>query len=129
MIPSRRPEPDAAALKRRFAAPMLRDARWRAVHQAGRGLLVAYWVACLAILAAGADRVRPEIRQGAVEWLMTREGEHPFRNCTEAHRAGVYDIPSWSRAYTERQDGDGDGLACEPPPGGRRYHLLPALRW
>ncbi|WP_363080454.1 excalibur calcium-binding domain-containing protein [Phenylobacterium sp. RIFCSPHIGHO2_01_FULL_69_31] len=37
-----------------------------------------------------------------------------FPSCAAAHAAGVYDIPIGSPAYSPRQDGDGDGLACEP---------------
>lgn len=36
-----------------------------------------------------------------------------YINCTEAHNAGVYDIPESSPAYRSRQDADHDGIACE----------------
>jgi hypothetical protein len=84
-----------------------------------RTLLIAYWIGCLGVIGFGLDHLHPEIRGAAIEKLVTWHGDRPFPNCAAAHAAGVYDIPSWSRAYTDRQDGDDDGLACEPPPGGR----------
>jgi Excalibur calcium-binding domain len=39
-----------------------------------------------------------------------------YRNCTEAHNAGVYNIPKGDPAYWPDGDRDGDGFACEPKP-------------
>ncbi len=36
-----------------------------------------------------------------------------YKNCTEAHNDGVWDIPSSDEAYWEDGDRDGDGIACE----------------
>lgn len=104
------------------------QAKFRQIHRprGRRGLrllLAAYWVACLCVIVFGLDRLHPEARIAATEALVTWHGEQPFSNCAAAHAAGVYDIPTWSRAYTQRQDGDEDGLACEPPPGGRALRL------
>jgi hypothetical protein len=41
----------------------------------------------------------------------------PYRNCTEAHADGRYNIPSNDPAYRPQLDRDGDGLACEPYKG------------
>ncbi len=38
----------------------------------------------------------------------------PYRNCSEAHADGRYNIPSTDPAYRSQLDRDGDGLACEP---------------
>ena len=38
----------------------------------------------------------------------------PFAGCNGAHAAGYYNIPRSSPGYSPYQDGDGDGLACEP---------------
>lgn len=41
----------------------------------------------------------------------------PYRNCSEAHADGRYNIPSSDPAYSPKLDRDGDGLACEPYKG------------
>ncbi|OBK40626.1 calcium-binding protein [Mycobacterium sp. 1245111.1] len=41
----------------------------------------------------------------------------PYRNCTEAHADGRYNIPSDDPAYRSALDRDGDGYACEPYKG------------
>jgi hypothetical protein len=41
----------------------------------------------------------------------------PYRNCTEAHADGRYNIPSSDPAYRPQLDRDGDGFACEPYKG------------
>jgi hypothetical protein len=43
----------------------------------------------------------------------TQPSDDGYDNCTEAHDAGVYDIPESSSAYKSSQDADGDGVACE----------------
>ncbi|MEV6791105.1 excalibur calcium-binding domain-containing protein [Streptomyces sp. NPDC051320] len=40
-------------------------------------------------------------------------GPASYKNCTDAHRHGVYDIPRSSPAYRPALDRDGDGIACE----------------
>jgi Excalibur calcium-binding domain len=41
----------------------------------------------------------------------------PYKNCSEAHADGRYNIPSTDPAYSPKLDRDGDGLACEPYKG------------
>jgi hypothetical protein len=40
----------------------------------------------------------------------------PYRNCSEAHADGRYNIPQDDPAYSPKLDRDHDGLACEPNP-------------
>lgn len=104
-------------------------------------LLVAYWTGCLTVITFGLDRLYPEVRPAITSRLATLAAQavaapaaidagnvsptpgfearsvrpvRSFRTCAAAHAAGVYDIPAGSPAYRLRQDGDGDGLACEP---------------
>ena len=72
-----------------------------------RDLVVVGGVVLLAI--AGAVQ---EHRRRAAEPIQM----FPYRNCSEAHAAGVRNIRSGDPRYTARQDRDGDGLACEPYP-------------
>ncbi|MCB0929628.1 MAG: excalibur calcium-binding domain-containing protein [Mycolicibacterium insubricum] len=37
----------------------------------------------------------------------------PYKNCTEARKAGDVNIPSSSDKYGPHLDRDGDGIACE----------------
>ena len=37
----------------------------------------------------------------------------PYRNCTEAHRDGRYNIPKGDPDYQPKLDRDNDGIACE----------------
>lgn len=37
----------------------------------------------------------------------------PYRNCTEAHQDGRYNIPRGDPAYQQKLDRDNDGIACE----------------
>lgn len=37
----------------------------------------------------------------------------PYKNCTEAHKDGRYNIPQGDPDYKSSQDRDGDGVACE----------------
>jgi hypothetical protein len=38
-----------------------------------------------------------------------------YPTCSDAHDAGVYNIPQDDPAYWPDGDRDGDGYACEPP--------------
>jgi hypothetical protein len=38
----------------------------------------------------------------------------PYKNCSEAHADGRYNIPQDDPAYSSKLDRDGDGIACEP---------------
>ncbi len=37
----------------------------------------------------------------------------PYRNCTEAHKDGRYNIPKGDPDYQSKMDRDNDGIACE----------------
>jgi hypothetical protein len=37
----------------------------------------------------------------------------PYRNCTQAHQDGRWDIPQNDPDYWSGGDRDGDGIACE----------------
>ncbi|MCV7254163.1 excalibur calcium-binding domain-containing protein [Mycobacterium hackensackense] len=37
----------------------------------------------------------------------------PYKNCTEAHKDGRYNIPQGDPDYKDSQVRDGDGVACE----------------
>ncbi|MCV7442260.1 excalibur calcium-binding domain-containing protein [Mycobacterium paraense] len=39
--------------------------------------------------------------------------EPPYKNCTEAHKDGRYNIPRGDPAYQQKLDRDNDGIACE----------------
>nr|WP_232069021.1 excalibur calcium-binding domain-containing protein [Mycobacterium mantenii] len=43
--------------------------------------------------------------------LATASG--PYRNCTEAHKDGRYNIPKGDSDYQPKLDRDNDGIACE----------------
>ncbi|MEG3629740.1 excalibur calcium-binding domain-containing protein [Streptomyces poriticola] len=45
------------------------------------------------------------------------EGNHPFKNCTEAYENGVSNIPaSDEEHYGKHLDRDNDGVGCDNPP-------------
>lgn len=44
------------------------------------------------------------------------QADPPYKNCTEAHKEGVYNIKKGDPGYESRLDRDGDGVACEPKP-------------
>lgn len=83
-------------------------------------LFVLYLVVCLSVLAAGANKVWPQAGARVAALLKTPAMglERPFPNCAEAQAAGYFNIPVGSPAYEPKQDGDADGLACEPYRGG-----------
>jgi Excalibur calcium-binding domain len=61
-----------------------------------RTLIVALAIACAAIAAAP-----------------VAAAHGPYKNCTEAHQDGRYDIPKGDPDYWPAGDRDGDGIACE----------------
>jgi hypothetical protein len=84
-----------------------------------RRLLQFYWLTCAAIIVLGLNQVYPRVGH-KIAWAFedpAYELTKPFRNCAQAHYAGYFNIPRGSKAYVERQDGDGDGRSCEPYPG------------
>lgn len=123
----------ARRLKRRFRAAT--SAARPGLRAFCRSLLAAYWLGCLVVIGLGLDSLYPDVRATLTRQALAPntvagfEGfatdtprwspryAHPFRNCAAAHAAGVYDIPLGSPAYSPRQDGDRDGLSCEPPRG------------
>ncbi|WP_419666250.1 LAETG motif-containing sortase-dependent surface protein [Streptomyces sp. 2-1] len=45
------------------------------------------------------------------------DGNHPFKNCTEAYENGFSDIPrSDTEHYADDLDRDQDGIGCDQPP-------------
>lgn len=44
------------------------------------------------------------------------QADPPYKNCTEAHQDGVYNIKKGDPGYQSKLDRDGDGIACEPKP-------------
>lgn len=121
---------DLEELNRRLAAQSSRRRR----VELGRGLLriVAcgaiqfYWLVCGAVILIGLDAAYPAAGQRLAYAFAdpSLALDRPFASCTQAHANGYYAIPRRSRAYAAGQDGDGDGRACEPPPG-----RLPDLIW
>lgn len=95
------------------------DAARRALSLLGRRLLQFYWLTCLAIIALGLNQLYPQVGEKIAYAFRdpALDLKGPFRTCAAAHYAGYYNIPRGSKAYVERQDGDGDGRACEPYPG------------
>lgn len=128
--PSVRPmqplEGPASAERARRLKQQFQSVRPRACVMSGLGrrLVVAYWAGCIAVIGVGLDRLYPDVRPRLMEAPLVSNAvatlypvaqyDRPFPNCAAAHVAGVYDIPQGSPVYTQRQDGDGDGLACEP---------------
>jgi len=121
-----------ADVRRRFRAvgrgPRISMRVRRRLGDLGRGLLIVYWLGCVAVIAAGVNRADPDLWPTVQRALPGPHIDHPFANCRAAHAAGVYDIPFWSPGYTSAQDGDGDGKACEPGPGERGYWAMARLR-
>lgn len=39
---------------------------------------------------------------------------YEFSGCNAVRAAGLDPLYSWERGYSERMDGDRDGIACEP---------------
>lgn len=130
----------AAQLRARVGPTSPRRRPSAGFAKAGLRLLISYWIVCLAVIAVGLDRLFPEVRAAlatpvievpspepfAPEPAATFEparlatapdappqARRPFPTCGAAIRAGVYNIPAGSPAYTPDQDGDADGVACE----------------
>lgn len=53
---------------------------------------------------------------GSVAQAAAATAGPPYRNCSEAHADGRYNIPRDDPAYSSKLDREGDGLACEPKP-------------
>ncbi|MGN6337146.1 excalibur calcium-binding domain-containing protein [Mycobacterium sp.] len=50
---------------------------------------------------------------GAAATAPAATASGPYRNCTEAHKDGRYNIPKGDPDYRPKLDRDNDGLACE----------------
>ncbi|MFG2022406.1 LAETG motif-containing sortase-dependent surface protein [Streptomyces sp. NPDC048825] len=44
------------------------------------------------------------------------DGDHPFKNCTEAYDNGYSNILEGDEHYADRLDRDKDGIGCDQPP-------------
>lgn len=99
----------AQSLKTRF-----RIRRW------GGRLLLLYFAVCVAAIVISLNGLYPGASRRLTYALRdpAMDLTQPFASCAAAHAAGFYNIPRGSNAYAEGQDGDGDGLACEPYSGG-----------
>lgn len=53
------------------------------------------------------------IISGATVTAPVASASGPYRNCTEAHRDGRYNIPKGDPDYRPKLDRDNDGIACE----------------
>lgn len=41
------------------------------------------------------------------------QADPPYKNCSQAHADGRYNIPRGDPAYQQKLDRDNDGIACE----------------
>lgn len=56
-------------------------------------------------------------RAAVVAYVKVRMTDQHYSGCTAVRAAGRKDIARWDPSYRSSMDGDGDGLACEPPRG------------
>jgi len=77
-------------------------------------VLIVCLTLCLFAIALGLDRMYPMARPSLHHALHQDLPRRPFPDCEAAHTAGVFSIPRGSPAYAPEQDGNGNGLACEP---------------
>lgn len=62
--------------------------------------------------------ITPSAPQPAiVAYFETRTTDQHYSGCSAVRSTGRKDIPRWDPSYRSWMDGDGDGLACEPPRG------------
>ncbi|MFC8423203.1 LAETG motif-containing sortase-dependent surface protein [Streptomyces sp. NPDC057236] len=50
------------------------------------------------------------------------DGDHPFKNCTEAYKNGYESIPEGDDHYGKHLDRDDDGIGCDQPPADFKPH-------
>jgi hypothetical protein len=109
---------DAARLQRRLYQAWLRQGglagRRRIALSPIDVVLIACLSLCLFAIGLGLDRMYPVVRPSLHHALREDLPRRPFPDCDAAHAAGVFSIPRGSAAYTVHQDGNGNGLACEP---------------
>jgi hypothetical protein len=77
-------------------------------------VLIACLSLCLLAIGLGLDRMYPVVRPSLDHALHEDLPRRPFPDCEAAHAAGIFSIPRGSPAYAVEQDGNGNGLACEP---------------
>jgi len=108
----------AARLQRRLFQAWMRQvetgARHRIVLGAVDGVLIACLALCLFAIGLGLDRMYPTLRPGMGHAITEDLPVRPFPDCEAAHAAGVYSIPKTSPAYAPEQDGNNNGVSCEP---------------
>src|SRR5688500_15006639 len=49
---------------------------------------------------------------------VAHDGNHPFKNCTEAYENGYKNILEGDEHYGDHLDRDKDGIGCDKPPAG-----------
>ncbi|MBT3151234.1 excalibur calcium-binding domain-containing protein [Streptomyces sp. CHD11] len=49
---------------------------------------------------------------------VAHDGNHPFKNCTEAYDNGYSNIAKGDDHYGKHLDRDNDGVGCDQPPAG-----------
>lgn len=109
----------AARMQRRFREAFSQlgaggRRRRRLVISAADRVLFLCLLVCLIAIGVGLDRLNPTVRPTLDHALREDLPRRPFPDCDSAWAAGVDNIPVGTAAYTRDQDGDGDGLACEP---------------
>ncbi|MEU2897726.1 LAETG motif-containing sortase-dependent surface protein [Streptomyces sp. NPDC088106] len=53
---------------------------------------------------------------------VAHDGNHPFKNCTEAYDNGYSNIAKGDDHYGKHLDRDNDGVGCDQPPAGFTPH-------
>jgi hypothetical protein len=110
----------AARMQRRFRAAYQRLGSSqgrrapRIVLNAADGVLVLCLLVCLGAIGLGLDRMYPLAGPRMAHAFHDDLPDRPFPDCDSAYAAGIHDIPVGHPAYSEGQDSDRDGLACEP---------------
>lgn len=108
----------AARLQRRLFLAWMRQVengrRGRIELGAVDAVLIACLGLCLLAIGLGIDRMYPVLRPSVGHAIAEDLPVRPFPDCEDAHAAGVSNIPRGSPAYAPEQDGNNNGLACEP---------------
>lgn len=108
---------EAARLRRRFDAAWRRQgdsARHRLVLGPVDAVLMACLTLCLFAIGVGLDRMYPVVRPSLGHAVAEDLPRRPYPDCEAAHAGGVFSIPRGSAAYSPDQDGNHNGVACEP---------------
>jgi|GEM_PF-2029248 len=109
---------DAARLQRRFYQAWHRQGAALRRHRIVLGpidvVLLACLTLCLFAIGMGLDRMYPVVRPSVGHAVTEDLPRRPYPSCEDAHQAGVFSIPRSSPAYSADQDGNNNGLACEP---------------